>query len=199
MPDRSRAPQLTTGASRRATLAAALGASAAAIARPIPATAAGARPDADLIAGCAEYERLYGAFVAAHDGPDAPEDDDELDAIVAPINDRLRWLTDRICEARPATLDGHRARARALACLDPEALGDFLCADTVDARLTTALLRDLLGGPLPPAMAGEPQRQKAAAAVCRPAQEWQMPIWPEHKVEKLRELNRQLLALAEEP
>ena len=120
-------------------LAALAGPSSAAAA---PAAAAGA--DAELIRDCAGFVELQRQGRASGDSAAPDADDDEMDRLLEPIETRQLALLDRICITRAVTLEGHRARARALWDFAPGVADDFQ-GKTWDARLLRAVFSDLVG------------------------------------------------------
>ncbi len=102
-------------------------------------------PDAELIAVCAEFDRLEQAYIdrGGDYEPGSPEDDaaeaerDRLSAAQDP-------LVARMCELRATTREGQAARARSLALWNAELLKPG-SGDT-GTCLTAAIVRDLLAG-----------------------------------------------------
>ena len=99
-------------------------------------------PDAELIAVCAEFDRLELAALATFQGhePGSPEDEaaeaerDRLSAAQEP-------LVERMCELRAVTREGHVARARSLALWDAELMK---LQHDIAGQFTQAIVRDLL-------------------------------------------------------
>jgi hypothetical protein len=142
-------PSLQPARSRRAALTAfAALAGAAGLPKAATATTTPAHPDVELIADCAELVRLEASLWDMLDGPNAIMDEEAAEAAGDAIDARIHHHGDRICAAVPTTLDGHAARARALRALKSGALADFTRYTTLDAKLLTALLRDLTGAAL---------------------------------------------------
>jgi len=106
------------------------------------------RPDAALIAVCAEFdviERHINSHYAG--GSRKIEDDEERDAVIAPLQEAQRPLLDRIIALRATTLDGFMARARTLALWDPDAMRQIGPGHYLEDRILAALLRDMTGAP----------------------------------------------------
>ncbi len=90
-------------------------------------------PDAALLALCAEFHRLHAESRSLPDTGDRTWEDAQAE----------RWETsDRIEDMRPATAEGHRAKATIALVLLEEQHGDD---GDADIRFTLATLRDLLG------------------------------------------------------
>jgi len=108
---------------------------------------AGGNPDAELIALCAEFERCEEAINDFYSHGRTPIEDDQLrEAAQDPLWQRQCDLADKIDASRASTLEGARARARAIVTYNG---GDFVDAYLrklgVDGVLLAALIRDLAG------------------------------------------------------
>lgn len=193
--------EATATAGRRRVLLAASGAAASAVCgrTVIAAAAPAAHADAELVALCEEFERQWKSWRVAFNAPAATiEEEEELERALTPVVERVDAIRDRICGMRAATVDGHRARARALLTqLDPdEMFADALRDETTSSDLALALLRDLAGGDLPAFLTTRPAEPPPLVAPAQAA-EYERPVWSEHKTAKARELSWQILALAE--
>lgn len=73
---------------------------------------ASASPDTELLRLCAAIDALQVQADALYTGPGRIEDDNTRDNAMAPITDAQIPLIERMCEIRPATLQGHLARAQ---------------------------------------------------------------------------------------
>ncbi len=132
-----------------ATIALSLGATAAVLAPdPTWATPAAAEPDAELLAACAEFDRLDRSHGAIVNAAKTSAEEEEADRLVSAMEERWQAALDAVCSLRATTVAGHRARAASLALFvggskrmeaDAEAGGYW------DERLCAALVRDLVG------------------------------------------------------
>ena len=110
-----------------------------------------ASPDAELIRLCAEFEVIEHEVIAL------PDDDLMLDEKTRPrpdagdlLFDKQHELAARIYEVRSVTLEGLRARAKAVRTYNGVALTDaYLCKLGLDGVILAALVRDLIGENLP--------------------------------------------------
>ncbi|MGI4944849.1 MAG: hypothetical protein ACRYHQ_30550 [Janthinobacterium lividum] len=103
-----------------------------------------ASPDAELLAACAAFDALEGAyratdFRAEPHTPEATAAEAEQDRITA----AQRPLVARMTELRAVTHEGRVARARSLIGWWPEVMADG--EGTLGECLTYATLRDLVG------------------------------------------------------
>lgn len=105
-----------------------------------------ANPDAELISVCAEFDALYQKTIDIHEGPNAIADDDLAAAAVAPLDQRMDTLLDRMETLQATTPRGIQARARSLALNASEGWhkGWFTmdALETVPGRLLSYLMRD---------------------------------------------------------
>ncbi|MGI4941842.1 MAG: hypothetical protein ACRYHQ_14990 [Janthinobacterium lividum] len=122
------------------------GAFGAAIVLPNPGEAfpASASPDAELLAACAAFDALEGAYRATNFRaepytPEATAAEAEQDRITA----AQRPLVARMTELRAVTHEGRVARARSLIGWWPDVMADG--EGTTGECLTYATLRDLVG------------------------------------------------------
>ena len=128
---------------RRGFLALAAGAATAQALAHAPAARAAGHPDAELLALCAHLDALTAAFNATDfDAIPGTLAADIASAEQARLG-RARILPQETLTGMvPATLDGHRARARSFALWNPESLSDT--GGGQNARLQRAILRDLV-------------------------------------------------------
>ena len=106
-------------------------------------------PDAELIAVCAEFDACEQQTCIIHGtGPDCVVDDNEANAVSAPIFARMHVLLDRMDELRATTPAGIQARAHSLALHGGDFGYSFDYPDTMVGRLLVYLMRDsaALGG-----------------------------------------------------
>lgn len=83
--------------------------------------------------------------LARYFGPARIEDDDARDCALASIKARMDGVLRDICQLRAATLEGHRARAAAVALWAPDLITEKDLDGGPAERIVGALLRDLLG------------------------------------------------------
>ncbi len=90
------------------------GAFGAAVVLPDPGEAlpVAASPDAELLELCAAIDALQVQVDALYTGATRIEDDNTRDDVLAPITAEQIPMIERMCELRPATLQGHLVRAR---------------------------------------------------------------------------------------
>ncbi len=133
-------------------------------------------PDAELIALCAEFDRLEAEWEDTD--TDAPVGDAAREAARDAHQDRLgttqREIAERMHAIRATTAAGQAARARSLVRWAPDLMET---SDTIEAMLRSAIYRDLTGIPTtaaPPIQFSEPvvppedvDHDKALMAVCR--------------------------------
>ena len=126
---------------RRHLLAGAAGALAAGVSMPVVAKVAygdipSTRPDAELIAVCAEFDACERRTAIIHStGPDCVMDDGEAGLASAPFFARMELLLDRMDELRATTPAGIQARAHCLAQHGGHGQYDFGARDTMVGRL----------------------------------------------------------------
>ncbi len=101
-----------------------------------------ARPDADLLAACAEFNACDLQQRAIHDGPNAIEDDESAAVAAAPISSRMDALLDCMEHLRAASPAGIAARAGSLAQHSGEWAFSFDERSTITGRLLDYLMRD---------------------------------------------------------
>ena len=103
-----------------------------------------AHPDAELLAACAEFDRLERGYLALGFGYDeeTPEGA-SIEAEQSRLAEEQELLVDRICELRAVTREGQAARARSLALWDAELMKPQY---DIAGRLTQAIVRDLIEG-----------------------------------------------------
>ena len=125
----------------------------AVVAKTVLPLAARAEPvqhlDAELIAVCCEFDACERQTAIIHGtGPDCVVDDDEANAVSAPIFARMHVLLDRMDELRATTPAGIQARAHCLAQHCGSLQYSFDYEDTIPGRLLGYLMRDsaALGG-----------------------------------------------------
>jgi hypothetical protein len=112
-----------------------------AIVPPLPAIAADPNPDAELIAACAEFDRLEAAQRALN-GAENLEAEAAADEARTPLYEAQDALVDRMHSIRAVTLAGTAALARSLVGWAPdlvETQGD------IESLLLSAILRGLTG------------------------------------------------------
>ena len=100
-----------------------------------------ASPDAELIELCAAIDALQVQADALYVGPGRIADEDARMEALAPIADAQHPMIERMCELRPATLQGHLVRARTYWRWDkdpPEWDSDYF-----NEAMQGAILRDL--------------------------------------------------------
>lgn len=110
-------------------------------------TPIGRGADARLIRACAKFGALERRCLALHYGPARIEDEDALDRALAPIRARMHHVLQDVCDQHAVTLEGHRARAAAVALWAPDLITERNLTGSPERRIVGALLRDLLGGP----------------------------------------------------
>lgn len=111
----------------------ALTAAAPAVSASTAVEAAPLNPDADLLALCAEFHQLHADTRSLPDTGDYTWEDAQ----------EARWdVSDEIEDIRPATAEGHRAKATIALVLMEEQHGD---SGDADIRFALTMLRDLLG------------------------------------------------------
>ncbi len=108
----------------------------------IPALAATAHPDAELIRLCDEFNVLERAYVASFD---LIADDDTRDMANGPIHQAQAELVDSMSEMTATTVEGFSALAGAIAAWAPDVL-DKIDDGDMSERLIAMLLRDLGAG-----------------------------------------------------
>jgi len=98
-------------------------------------------PDADLIELCAQADALQRQVDRLWSGPTRILDDDERDAVQAPLIAKQRPTLALISELEALTLQGHATRARTLLAFDKDPLD---CdSPYMNEALMAAIVRDL--------------------------------------------------------
>lgn len=105
----------------------------------------GRASDARLIRACAKFGALERRCLALYFGPQRIEDDGARDRMLAPIKARMDRVLQDICDQRAVTLEGHRARAAAVALYAPDLITEKDLGGYTDQSIVGALLRDLVG------------------------------------------------------
>ncbi len=108
----------------------------------IPALAATAHPDAELIRLCDEFNVLERQYVASFD---LIADDDTRTLANGPIQQAQEELVERMSEMTATTIEGFAALAGAIAVWAPDVLDKVEYGD-MSERLIAMLVRDLGGG-----------------------------------------------------
>ncbi len=108
----------------------------------IPALAATAHPDAELIALCDEFNVLERQYVASFD---LIADDDARDAVNRPLHDTQAELVERMSELTATTIEGFSALAGAIALWAPDVLERWDEGD-LSERMIAMMVRDLGAG-----------------------------------------------------
>ncbi|WP_298225806.1 hypothetical protein [Acidocella sp.] len=107
--------------------------------------------DRELIAACGEIIALEHYMWKALTARYSENQDDELDAAQAPFAARQNHLIKQICAAKAYTMDGCRAKARALAAWAPDLVADDADLgkrEFLNDRMVASILRDLVAGDL---------------------------------------------------
>ena len=99
--------------------------------------------DAELIAACAEFDRLERQILQVEGAATTVEREYEADRLTATWKERQETLVLTISSARASTLAGLQAKTATLVLWDSEALSPS--SDYWNERLVTSLLGDLLG------------------------------------------------------
>jgi arginase family enzyme len=103
------------------------------------------RPDAELIAACAEFDALESQRAGVLHGPDAIVDEAARNKLFAFIQEMQKPTLDRVCSLRATTLEGYFARARTVLLEDLELHpAEMVESGSTNERLLGALLRDLV-------------------------------------------------------
>jgi hypothetical protein len=95
--------------------------------------------DAELIVLCAQFDDLQRRTNAVFETAD---DDDEQDALIAPLHGAQNDLAERICSMRATTSAGFSALAATIALAAPEMVDEEHVCDA-PGGLLAMLLRDL--------------------------------------------------------
>ncbi len=138
-----------TRATRRSLLALTPLAAVAAVAPGVTLGQLGA--EQRLIAACGEIIALERHLWTVLPARFSEHQDDELDAAQAPFSARQGQLIEQICAAKAVTLDGCRAKARALAAWAPYLVADaegHVGSEYRSDRMVASILRDLVAGGL---------------------------------------------------
>jgi hypothetical protein len=102
------------------------------------------RPDAELIAACAEFDALERQRAGVFHGPDAIADETARITLFAFIQEMQEPILDRVYSLRATTLEGYFARARTVLLEDLELHpAEMVASGSTNERLLGALLRDL--------------------------------------------------------
>jgi hypothetical protein len=100
------------------------------------ANATNRRPDAALIAACNRFWEIEDYFDAKYGHGDIDNDEPAL-------GEQSRIL-DKVAALQARSLEGHRARAKLIACRFPRVLWEGKCGGEMETMIAT-LLRDLIG------------------------------------------------------
>ncbi len=137
MPEAIQSPTTSRRGLLSGSILAGLGALAA-----IPALAATAHPDAELIALCDEFNVLERQYVASFD---RIPDDDTRDLANGPIHEAQAELVERMSELTATTIEGFSALAGAIALWAPDVLDRWDEGD-LSERMIAMIVRDLGAG-----------------------------------------------------
>lgn len=121
-----------------------LAAAAPLAAADVCAARANARPDASVLALCAEAERLERAIDACYEGESSIDDDDVRNAAAAPIIDAQDELLTGLCAMEAATPAAILAKLRLLAAMRPDVVRFSPDAGAQLERLLGSVLRDAI-------------------------------------------------------
>ena len=115
---------------------------------PTPPPSAASDPDAELLAACAEFDRLERAYIATF--PDDHDVTEHEEDAVQPERDLIQqaqhYLAARMVELRATTLAGQVARARSLVLWEGDDPSGNVTSEYINERLLGAILGDLTEG-----------------------------------------------------